>query len=43
MKMGGKVIFFFPTYKEIGFIPFLLLQMYSALHANKNFICDIKT
>ena len=31
------------TYQEIEFIPFLLLQMSSALHANNNFISDIKT
>lgn len=31
------------TYQEIEFIPFLLLQMSSALHANNNFISYIKT
>ena len=31
------------TYQEIEFIPFLLFQMYSTLHANNNFISDIKT
>ena len=31
------------TYQETEFIPFLLFQMYSTLHANNNFISDIKT